>query len=187
MALSIDTSPVRQFAETLSQGATPAVWMWQVGVAILALALSSGVARIAFRSTQSSHRWKFGVGDFRRVAVPAFAYLILAIGRALLAPHQSVAVLDILAAVLVAALVLRVAVYILAHVLPEGALLRRFCEALPPGLVASCRDGFVPRGDPDLDEIGFNAGKAHSADRRAGRGGDHALTIALGPRATEDA
>jgi small-conductance mechanosensitive channel len=162
MALSIDTSPVRQFVETLSQGATPAVWMWQAAVAILALALGWAMARLVFRKAGASPRWKFGEGDFRRVAVPAIAYLFVAIGRAFLARHQSVAVLDIVAAVLVAAIVLRIGVYILAHVLPEGALLRSLLRSLA-GLawlaVLLHVTGLLPEVTQALDEIGFTAGK----------------------------
>src|SRR5688500_11039871 len=121
MAFSIDTSPARQFVEHLSAGTTPAIWMWQVAVAATAVLLAWCLARALFHRIKPSGRWKFGEGDFERVAYPLLAYVFTVMGRAILARYQMVALLDILAAALVAWIVIRIAVYILGLVLPAGA------------------------------------------------------------------
>src|SRR6187402_43100 len=130
MALNIDTSPLFRFIESMSAGTTPAIWLWQLGVAAAAVAMAWGLSHFLLRRVQPSARWKFGEGEFARVALPVFAYLLLIIGRALLARHQPVALLDILAIILVAAIALRLAVYVLAHVLPPGEALRKVLRTL---------------------------------------------------------
>ena len=67
MALSIDSSPVRRFMQHLVEGASPEVWFWQVGIAIVAVALGWSIARATFHRVKPSARWKFGEGDFERV------------------------------------------------------------------------------------------------------------------------
>jgi len=124
MAFSIDTSPARQFLEHLSAGTTPAVWLWQLAVAATAVLLAWCLARALFHRIRPSERWKFGEGDFERVAYPLLAYVFTVMGRAVLARYQPVALLDIIAAALVAWIVIRIAVYILGLVLPAGAFLR---------------------------------------------------------------
>jgi small-conductance mechanosensitive channel len=161
MALSIDTSPVRQFMEHVAAGATPAVWLWQVAVAVAAVLLGWFAAHVAFSRIRPSERWKFGEGDFERVAYPLFAYLFTVIGRAVLARYQTVAMLDILASVLVAWIAIRIAVYILGHVLPAGAFLRAVVRAvawLAWIAVVLHVTGLLPEVIATLDGIGFTTG-----------------------------
>ena len=103
----------------------PAVWGWQVAVAVAAIGLGWSVARATFHWVKPSERWKFGEGDFERVAFPVLAWVFVLIGRTALAPRQPVALLDILATALIAWIVIRLAVYVLGHVLPKGEFLRK--------------------------------------------------------------
>ena len=158
MALSIDTSPLREFVENLAADSTPAIWAWQIGVAVAAVLLGWCVARVVFRRIRPSARWKFGEGDFERVAYPLFAYLFTVVGRLILARYQPAALLDILAAVLVAWIVIRIAVYVLGHVLPHGAMLRAVLRAVAWVAwiaVVLHVTGLLPEVIGTLDEIGF--------------------------------
>ena len=162
MALSIDTSPLFRFIDTIAADATPAIWLWQLAVAAVAVGLAWCLSHFLLQRVQPSARWKFGEGEFARVGLPVFTFLLLIIGRALLARHQPVALLDILAAILVAAIALRLAVYVLAHVLPPGQALRKVLRTLA-WIVWICVilhvTGLLPEVIQTLDEIGFSSGK----------------------------
>jgi small-conductance mechanosensitive channel len=163
MALSIDTSPLFRFLDTLTAEATPAIWLWQAAVAVAAVGLAWCFAHFLLRRVQPSLRWKFGEGEFARVAFPVFAYLLLILGRAILVRHQPVALLDILAAILVAAIGLRLAVYILGHVLPRGEALRKLLRSLAwIAWIAVILHvtGLLPEVIRTLDAIGFTSGKS---------------------------
>jgi small-conductance mechanosensitive channel len=158
MPLSIDTSPARRFLETLGAGATASTWLWQVAVAAVAVLLAWCLARAVFHRVKPSPRWKFGEGDFERVAYPLLAYIFTVAGRAILARHQPVALLDILASMLVAWIVIRIAVYILGHALPAGNFLRAMVRTvawIAWIAVVLHVTGLLPEVIQGLDEIGF--------------------------------
>ena len=158
MALSIDSSPVRRFMQHLVEGASPEVWFWQVGIAIVAVALGWSIARATFHRVKPSARWKFGEGDFERVAYPALAWVFLVLGRAALERHQPVALLEIFSTALLAWIAIRLAVYVLGHVLPKGEFLRkaiRFVAWVAWIAVILHVTGLLPGVIQILDEIGF--------------------------------
>ena len=76
---------------------------------------------------RTSTRWKFGEGDFDRVAFPLLA-LALVVDRPSWRRsrryHAATPLLDLADTLLVAIAVIRFAVYVLRHVLPEGGFLR---------------------------------------------------------------
>jgi small-conductance mechanosensitive channel len=163
MALAIDTSPVRRFVEHLVEGRAPEIWFWQLAVAVLAIALGWSVARAVFHWIKPSERWKFGEGDFERVAYPALAWIFLVIGRALLERHQPTALLEILSTALVAWIAIRLAVYVLGHVLPQGEFLRkaiRFIAWIAWIAVILHVTGLLPEVIQTLDAIGFSGPKS---------------------------
>jgi small-conductance mechanosensitive channel len=163
MALSIDTSPLRQFVQHLVEGASATTWLWQAAVAAAAIALGWAVARAMFRWVKPPERWKFGEGDFERVAFPALAWAFVLVGRAVLARHQAVALLDILATALIAWIVIRLAVYVLGHVLPKGDFLRkviRFVAWIAWIAVVLQVTGLLPEVIQTLDEVGFTNTKS---------------------------
>jgi len=162
MALTLDTSPARQVFDVLAAGITTGTLMRQVAVAAVAVLLAWLLARAIFKHVKPSGRWKFGEGNFERVAYPLLAYVFTVIGRAILARYQQVALLDIVAAVLVASIVIRTAVYILGHVLPAGALLRvvvRVVAWIAWIAVLLHVTGLLPEVIQVLDEIGIETGK----------------------------
>jgi small-conductance mechanosensitive channel len=161
MALSIDTSPAFRMIENLRVDATFA--MWQLAVAAVALGLAWCVARFVFRHVQPSERWKFGEGEFERVAYPGLAWVFLVVGRSILARYQPVALLEILGTALVAWIAIRLAVYVLGHVLPKGEFLRKVIRAVAWVAWISVIlhvTGLLPEVVRALDEIGFTSAKS---------------------------
>jgi small-conductance mechanosensitive channel len=122
--IEFDFSPAARFLESLAGKATPTQIALQVGIAIAAWGLAWLLARAVVRRTPDNPRWKFGEGGFDRVLFPLFMLLFVWIGRLVLAPHQRIALLDIVLALAIAMVLIRLAVYVLGIVLPKGAFLR---------------------------------------------------------------
>ena len=155
----MDFSPLRNFIESFSGTVAPADWLWQLGVAGAAIVLGFFTARVVTRQFKPSGRWKFGEGDFERVAYPLFAWIFMGLGRLILARYQAVPLLDILVSVLVAWIAIRIAVYILGHILPQGAFLRSMVRSIGwiawIGVVLHLT-GLLPEVIEALNEVGFS-------------------------------
>ena len=161
MAFNFDVSPLKGFADQVAHGATMTQWLWQLGVAAVAVALGFLAARVICKRVGPSPRWKFGEGDFERVAYPLLTYLFMAIGRAILARHQQTALLDIVQTLLIAWIVIRIAIYILGHVLAPGAFLSASIKAIAWIAwigVALHITGLLPGVIEGLDDIGLTVG-----------------------------
>lgn len=128
--MEFDFSPAARFIESVAGKATPAQIGYQVAIALAAVGLGWLVARVAVRRAPQHPRWKFGEGGFDRVLAPLFALGFIWVGRLVLAPHQRIALLDIAIALALAWALIRLAVYVLGHVLPQGAFLRRAVRAI---------------------------------------------------------
>lgn len=158
----MDLSPLKEFVQNFAGAATLAERLWQVGLAATALILGWATARVVCREIKPSPKWKFGAGDFERVAYPLCAYLFMLVARLILEPYQSVALLVIIQSLLVAWIVIRVAVYILGHVLPEGGFLRasiRVIAWVAWIAVALHITGLLPNVIEAIDDVGFSVGK----------------------------
>ncbi|HEX6363591.1 MAG TPA: hypothetical protein VFZ93_11570, partial [Albitalea sp.] len=118
MALSL--SPLGEFIEGIQGGAGPERYLWQL--AVLAAAVLAGwlVGRRVTSRVRPSPRWKFGEGDFERVAVPLAIFAVTFLGKVVLGRYQPVALLDIVDTLLLAWSAIRLAVYVLGHILPPG-------------------------------------------------------------------
>jgi small-conductance mechanosensitive channel len=128
--IEFDFSPAARFMESVTGKATPAQIGLQVAIAAAAVLVGWLLARFLVRRSPEHSRWKFGEGGFDRVLAPLFALGLVWIGRLVLAPHQRVALLDIVTALAIAWALIRLAVYVLGHVLPQGAFLRRVVRAI---------------------------------------------------------
>jgi small-conductance mechanosensitive channel len=162
MALSIDVSPLKRFVEAVAGDPSPAILLWQLGVAAVAVALGFLVARLVSRRFPPSGRWKFGEGDFERVAYPLFALLFMFAGRLVLQQFQRVVLLEILQTLIVAWVAIRIAVYILGHILPTGGFLRASIRAIAWVAwiaVALHLTGLLPVVIEGLDDVGITLGK----------------------------
>ncbi len=162
MALNTDLSPIQKLVERAAASAGPAEWIWPVGIAVLAIVLARYLARATFSRMQASPRWKMGKGDFAPVAFPLFALVLVSVGKLVLARYQPVELLAVIQPLLLAWLVIRLAVYILGHVLPEGVFLRNAVRVVAwivwIGVVLHVT-GLLPDTIAALDEVGFTAGK----------------------------
>jgi small-conductance mechanosensitive channel len=162
MALSIDLSPVQDFVEKLSGEASLVEWLWQVGVGATAIVLGYFAAHIVCREVRTKGRWQFGKGDFERVAFPIFTFGFLALGKMMLARYQSVVLLEILQTVVTATIIIRLAVYVLGHILPQGTALKRLIKIIAwIAWIAVLLQvtGLLPEVIDALDDIGVTVGK----------------------------
>jgi small-conductance mechanosensitive channel len=162
MALGIDSAPLHEFVQGLAGASPPEAWLWQLGVVGAALLLAWLIARALIGRVPASPHWKFGEGNFAAVAVPLIAWGFVALGRALLARHQPVALLNLVALLLVAWLVIRLAVYVLGLILPPGELLRTAIRAVAWIAwigVALQATGLLPEVREAFGEIGISLGQ----------------------------
>ena len=161
MAFDFDVSPLKHFVEQVASGTTAAQWLWQLGVAAAAIGLGFLAARVICKQVTPSPRWKFGEGDFERVAYPLLTYLFMVVGRTILARYQQAALLDIVQTLLVAWIVIRIAIYILGHVLPHGGFLRASIRAIAWIAwiaVALHITGMLPGVIQGLEDVGLTIG-----------------------------
>lgn len=162
MALNLDLSPLARTVEAVAGSATPAEWMYQIGVAAAGIVAAWAVARFACTHVKVTTKWKFGKGDFERVVFPALAFLLVWIGKNALARLQAVAFLEVVLTLLAAMAVIRVAVYILGHVIPEGGPQRAVIRIVQwtAWIVAVLYvTGLLPEVVATLEAHGFTFGK----------------------------
>jgi small-conductance mechanosensitive channel len=162
MAVKLDIAPLREFAREVAGDATTADWLWQIGVAATSLVLGWYAARVVCRNVKPSPMWKFGAGGFERVAYPLFVAVFLFLGKLSLQRYQSVALLEVLQTLIVAWVVIRIAAYVLSHILPQGSFLRasvRVISWIAWIAVALHLVGVLPEVVAALDDIGFSVGK----------------------------
>lgn len=160
--MAIDYSPLKKFVEGIAGDPSPGIILWQLGVVAVTLALAYYAARVISARVKPDPRWQFGAGDFEHVAYPLFALAFMFAGRVVLEQFQRVNLLGIVQALIVAWLAIRVAVYILGHILPPGGFLRASIRAIAWIAwigVALHLTGLLPEVIGALDDVGFSTGK----------------------------
>jgi small-conductance mechanosensitive channel len=160
--MQLDVSPIRRLVEAALGDTSPAVILTQLAAAGVALLMAWASARLVCRRVTPGPSWKFGAGDFERVAFPVLTYVFLILARQLLQRYQAVALLEIIQSLVVAWIVIRIAVYILGLVLAEGSFLRgstRTIAWLAWIAVALHITGLLPGVIEALDDVGFTLGK----------------------------
>jgi small-conductance mechanosensitive channel len=162
MAMTYDFPRLREFVLDLWSRATPFEWGLQAAAIAAAFALGWSVAHLACARVRLGSRWKFGEGDFERVAIPGATFLFLWLAKFSLARTQPVGMLDIAESLVFAWLAIRVAVYILGHVFPHGEALNRVIRTLAIVAwvaVALHVTGLLPEVLDALDSVGITLGK----------------------------
>ena len=159
----MDVAPLRDFVQGLAGQATPSQWIAQLVVVAAAITIAWPVANAVCGRVKVAPRWQFGAGEFRRVAFPFFALAFAWLAK-LAMEHfaQPVALVQVTVSLLVAWLIIRLAVYVLGHVLPPGATLRLVVRIIAWVAwigVAWHITGLLPEVIQALDDIGFSAGK----------------------------
>jgi small-conductance mechanosensitive channel len=159
----MDFTALREFVESLAGQASPLQWAMQAAIVVAGIGLAWAIARSVCGRVHVSERWKFGSGEFRRVVFPLFALVLVWIAKLAMERFtQPVTLLGITVSLLIAFLVIRIAVYILGHVLPQGATLRlavRIIAWVAWIGVALHITGLLPEVLDALDDIGFTLGK----------------------------
>jgi small-conductance mechanosensitive channel len=161
MALNLDFSPAARVIHAIG-AASPTEWVLQIAAAAGALAIAWFIARTSLRGVPVNPRWKFGKGGFERVAFPLMALLLAWAAEQVLSIHQDVALLHIVVSLLVAYLAIRIAVYVLGHIIDEGgfqqAVLRVVYWVAWIGVLLHI-SGLLPEVLASLDSHGFAIGK----------------------------
>src|SRR5258706_6935454 len=162
MTFDFDLSPAARVAEAIAGRTSATDWLLEAGVVAIALGAGWIIARALRGRVERDPRWKFGKGGFERVAFPLLALAFAWIGRDLLDGRYDIAVLDIVVSLLVAYAAIRLAVYVLGHVIPEGGLQRGGLGAaywIAWIAIALHLTGLLPEVLTTLDSHGFTYGK----------------------------
>lgn len=161
--MSVARTPLSELAASLAGQAAPLQSLAQAGIVVAAIGLGWLLSQQACGRYTPSERWKFGQGEFRRVVFPFFALLLVwAAKLAMERFGQPAVLLEIATSLLLAFFVIRIAVYVLGHVLPTGATLRlavRIIAWVAWIAVALHITGLLPEVLQALDDIGFTVGK----------------------------
>jgi small-conductance mechanosensitive channel len=110
----------------------------------------------------TERRWEFGKGGFDRVAFPLASLALIWGARFLMRKAFPTPLVDLAIWLLAAFAVIRFAVYVLRHVLPEGALLRGSERTVALTIwigVALYLTGILPDVRDALDAVEFSLGK----------------------------
>ena len=161
MAMNFD-APLREVIHNLAEPGALAAGLWQAGVAAVAMVLGWYAARVVCRQISPSPKWKFGAGGFERVAYPLFAAGFMFAGKLILQRFQPTFLLHILLTLTLAWVVIRVAAYVLGHILPQGSFLRASIRAISWIAwiaVALHITGLSGEVLEALDDVGFAVGK----------------------------
>jgi len=131
MFFDFDLSPIKRSIDAVTQAATPGDLIVQAAVSFAAIGLAWMLARAICTRVPSSRRWKFGKGDFERVAFPLLALLFVWISKTVIGSFQDTDTgpMEVIFSLLVAFAAIRAATYILGHVLPEGGVQRAVIRA----------------------------------------------------------
>ncbi len=157
--------PVAADFDTLIRqlGTTPA-W-WQVGVLFACFAvawLSARAIRAKLPADLQPGALKIGAGSVHRLVLPLLALLLVWIGRFVVARYQPVPLLNIAIPLIASYLVIRLALYLLRHLMAPSALLKASERVIGYGvwgIVALYLTGVLPEIAGALDDISFMVGK----------------------------
>jgi small-conductance mechanosensitive channel len=156
-------SPLEVAAQSLAAEALGRDGLLQYGAIAACLAAGWLIARVArARLAQGVSRWKFGEGGFQRVVFPLSALALLWAVRHAMSRSMAVPLLDVAVTLLLALAIIRFSVYVLRHILAEGAFLRgserTLAWAIWGGVVLYVT-GLLPGMLEALDAIELTLGK----------------------------
>lgn len=157
-------SPLERTIEAVSTQADTPHGAAQLALIATGLGLGWLAGGVLRRRVAERNLWEFGSGGFDRVASPLAALALLWGVRLVLRTVYAAPFVDLAIALLVAFVVIRLAVFVLRHILPEGALLRGTeltVTTLMLGGVAMHLTGILPEVWDLLDSITFTVGKQH--------------------------
>jgi small-conductance mechanosensitive channel len=158
----IDWGSIPSFLADAAGNATPLQWLWQAVAVAGALGIGYAATRLVCRRMPGAPRWRFTRGDVGRVVFPLFALILAGAAELALARFQPVVLVNVAKSLLLALLVIRLAVFMLGQIIPEGAFLRSALRIIAGiawiGVVLHVT-GLLPDVIDALDDIGFTVGK----------------------------
>src|SRR5689334_25288491 len=124
--MDFDLSPIKRSFDAIVQATSPGDLVVQAAVCAATIGLAYMLARGICSRFPESKRWRFGKGDFERVAFPLLALLFTVIAQHIVSNFQSTdsGPMEVVISLLVPFALIRIASYILGMVLPEGGLQR---------------------------------------------------------------
>jgi len=155
-------TPLQSTLDALATQAVTPFGALQLAVIGAGLAFGWLVGGALRRRVSAQQVWRFGAGGFDRVAMPLTALVLIWAARLALRKAHATAFVDLAIALLVAFAVIRFAVYVLRHILPDGAFLRGSERTLAITIwagVALHLTGILPEVREALDAIAFTVGK----------------------------
>ncbi len=133
-----------------------------IGVGVFASWMVARLVRARLPADLQPGFAKIGAGSAYRLILPLMFLALTWLGRTLLARHQPVPLLNNAILLIAAFACIRIALYLLRHVMPPSASLKayeRVIAYLVWGLVALHLTGVLPEMQAALDETGFTIGK----------------------------
>jgi len=155
-------SPLEKTLEAFATQATTPHGFAQLAVIAAGLGFGWLAARVMRRRVTQAALWKFGTGGFDRVAFPLAALALIWATRFPMQKAFKTPFVDLALSLLVAFAVIRLAVYVLRHVLPDGAFLRGSERTIAIAMwagVALHLVGILPEVWEALDAVAFTVGK----------------------------
>lgn len=137
--------------------------LWQIGVIVASLGLAwilSRAVRGWFRTDQPG--WEVGAASINRALFPITALMFVLLGRSVLSHFFSVKILKVAVPLLLSMAAIRVAVYMLRYVFPQGRLVTRFERYIGIVVWAALAlhiMGWLPEVLSALDDLGFSVGR----------------------------
>ncbi len=165
MAQTVDLSPLTRVIEAIAGTTSRGELVLEAGVAAAGFVVAWLLARATCRKLPDNRKWKFGKGDFERVAFPVLALVFVALGKLVLSRQQDTHLLEIAVTLLCAYAAIRVAAYILGHVIPEGgfqSIVIRIVSWTAWIVAILYVTGLLPDVAASLEAHGFTFGKNKS-------------------------
>jgi len=162
--VNVDLSPISRSIRAVTEAQSPFDLAVQGAATLAAIAFGWLLARVLCRHSRISNRWKFGKGDFERVAFPAFALVFVWVARVILGALQETDTgpMEVANALVFALLAIRLAGYVLGIVMPEGGVQRaviRVVIAVAWIAVILHMVGMLGEVTGALDSYGIHVGK----------------------------
>jgi small-conductance mechanosensitive channel len=152
------------FETLIGQLETVHAW-WQIGVIAGGFALAWLIAksvRARLPADLEPGALKIGAGSIHRLVLPLLALIFVWLGKFSLAKWQAVPLLNIAIPLIVSYVVIRLALYLLRHLIPPSPLLKaseRFIGYSVWAIVALYLTGILPDIADALNDVSFAVGK----------------------------
>ena len=157
--------PVAADFDTLIQQLGSSRAVWQMIVIALGFAFAWALARLIrarLPDDLEPGALKIGAGSVHRLVLPLLALILVWLGKFALGKWQAIPLLNIAIPLIASFVAIRLALYLLRHLIPPSALLKASERIIAFGVwlvVALYLTGVLPEINAALDEVSFVVGK----------------------------